>query len=709
MPLPFFKKNTPSSREYFFALEIDRHTVNSAVWTVVNANPQVLSVSNRVSWDGTGDDSLIQACDRSLTDAAEHVDSSGNTQPQKVILGLPADWIDQEKISPPHLKTLKILTQKLSLTAVGFVVTTEAVVRFLQNSEGTPITALLLGFWPQYLEVTLARLGKIDRTNYVTRSSDVVSDVTEGLSRFSHVDLLPSRILLYDDSQNLEEIKQTLLKHPWQAPQTRLPFLHFPKIEILSPGFTVRAVALAGGGEVIQTVDAIPASGPPSTPPSQSASVADLGFIPEADVAHLPPPQPASPVPPPPLPSASAPARRTFRLPVVSFPRIRFPRLSVFPAPLASIGLIITLGLGLLAAYWFLPTATVVLSVNLQPLAHQFELTAAAQTADVDTTKSQLPSGFLEVTVSDDQTLPATGSKLIGDKAVGSITVINGTSVPRTFPSGTVITSPSGPKFVFDTEIQVASASGTADPNSYQPGKTTAKVTAAQIGSDSNLSAGTQFKIGNFSTLDFVAKNDTAFSGGTSQQVKAVAKDDLASLRSKISDSLKDLAQQELSGKVSASDSLVTESVQLQTVSEELSHKEGEVADEVTLRLSVKARGLVFSKNDLDSLISNSLKPLVPQGFALTEDIRHSFTVKSTGADTVSLNVDVKAFLMPEYDTGSIIKSITGKSASSARDFLSGLPAVSAIEFVVSPRLPAKFLTLPHISDRIKLQIQASP
>jgi len=162
------------------SLEIDRHTVNSAVWTVVNANPQVLSVSNRVSWDGTGDDSLIQACDRSLTDAAERVDSSGNTQPQKVILGLPADWIDQEKISPPHLKTLKILTQKLSLTAVGFVVTTEAVVRFLQNSEGTPITALLLGFWPQYLEVTLARLGKIDRTNYVTRSSDVVSDVTEG-------------------------------------------------------------------------------------------------------------------------------------------------------------------------------------------------------------------------------------------------------------------------------------------------------------------------------------------------------------------------------------------------------------------------------------------------------------------------------------------------------------------------------------------------
>ena len=172
---------------------------------------------------------------------------------------------------------------------------------------------------------------------------------------------------------------------------------------------------------------------------------------------------------------------------------------------------------------------------------------------------------------------------------------------------------------------------------------------------------------------------------------------------------MKDLAQQELSGKVSASDSLVTESVQLQTVSEELSHKEGEVADEVTLRLSVKARGLVFSKNDLDSLISNSLKPLVPQGFALTEDIRHSFTVKSTGADTVSLNVEVKAFLMPEYETGSIIKSITGKSASSARDFLSGLPAVSAIEFVVSPRLPAKFLTLPHISDRIKLQIQASP
>jgi hypothetical protein len=185
---------------------------------------------------------------------------------------------------------------------------------------------------------------------------------------------------------------------------------------------------------------------------------------------------------------------------------------------------------GLFAAYWYLPKATVTLTVAPKPLAHQFDLTADSTVTDIAAEGSVLPAALAQITVTTHKTRPATGTKLIGDRAAGEVTIINGTSTERSFPAGTTISSPSGLKFTLTSSVTIASASGTADPNSYQPGKATVKITAVDIGPDANLTAGTQFKIGSFSFLDYVAKNDSAFVGGSSRQVAAVSKDDLSAL-----------------------------------------------------------------------------------------------------------------------------------------------------------------------------------
>ena len=704
MLLPFFKKNSSApAREYFFVLQIDALTVKSAVWTVANGKPQVLAVSNRYDWDGQQDHSLIQACDRSLTDSSQHLDPSGSVQPQKVIFGLPPDWVGEEKVSPLRLKLLRTLTEKLSLTAVGYVVTPQALSRYMQSTEGVPITAILLGVWPRMLEVTLVRLGKIDHTVFVTRSSQIIADVIEGLSRFSHVDMLPSRIFLYDSGLDLEEVRQTLLSHPWQAPQTRLPFLHFPKIDVLPQDFTVKAIALASGEEVAEAMGLIPSTVSPVRP--APVTPRDLGFSLNEDVVADPVPAPSEETfrPDHQVPPARGPSghRR------LSLPRIRLPRLPA--SPLLFLIALILVAVGLFTSYWYLPKATVSLSVAPRTLEHQFILTASASTTVVDVGKALLPARTIEATVSDDKSNPATGTKLIGDKATGSVTVINGTSVPRTFPSGTVISSPSGLKFVLDADVAIASASGTADPNSYQPGKSAVKVTASQIGSDSNISAGTQFKIGTFAALDFVAKNDAAFSGGSSQQVKAVAKDDLAGLRTELSSSLKDQAKDDLAGQITDAQILIPESVELQTVSEEASHKVDEVADELTLRLTVKAKGLVLAKQDLDELISGQVEPLIPEGFNSTGDVRHSFQVKETTKDSASFDVSVRADLLPDFDSTRVARDLAGKFPAQARDYLQSLQSVSSVDFKFFPHFPSRILTLPHIPDRINIVVQPVP
>ena len=99
MQLPFLKKNeNSSSREYFFALEIDHGLVKSAVWSVINDKPQVLAVSSNQPWDDKAENSLITAADAALSDASFHLDPSGKVEIHKVIFVLPADWVVVDKI-----------------------------------------------------------------------------------------------------------------------------------------------------------------------------------------------------------------------------------------------------------------------------------------------------------------------------------------------------------------------------------------------------------------------------------------------------------------------------------------------------------------------------------------------------------------------------------------------------------------------------------
>lgn len=681
MQLPFLKKSEKShvsERHYLLAVEISPSTVKSSIWSVINGKTQVLAVGSSVSWDDQSVDSLVMAVDHTLTDATTRLDPSGKIQPEQLIFGLPTTWVNSDKIYPDKLQLLKIVSEKLALKPVGFVVTCEAIVKFLSHTEGVPPTTILLGFWPHFLEVSLVKLGKIVGSHLIKKSDHITDDVVEGLSRFSGVDMLPSRMLLYDSGIDLEETKQLLLQHPWQAPQTRLPFLHFPKVEILPSDFTVRSIALSGGTEVAQAIGLISSSD-------------ELGFMADTDIAQVSPPPP--PPPPPDITPPSLPR------PKLTLPKIQLPLIVIIIA--TSIAVAMT---GLFAAYWFLPKASVTVWVTPKKIEHQFELLANTKSNSTSTTIPTVPAQSQEVTVSGEKTLPTTGSKVIGDKATGTVTIYNATDSTRKFPAGTILSSPSGLRFTLDEEVSVASGSGSAV--NPLPGKTTAKTTASKIGSDYNLSAGTEFRVGTFAVLDVVAKNEAAFSGGTSHEVQAVSKTDISQLRSELSSSLKDQASQQLLQKVSPDQTIITESIDLQVISENFDHKMDDPADNLTLKTSVKATAIILSKIDLDSVVDNQIRPQIPAGFTPDSEISRTFTVKKTDKSSVTFTVQVTANLLPTLDRQQIIKDITGKYPLQAKDYLESLPAVAQIDILISPHLPERLTTLPRVSQNITLSVQ---
>jgi hypothetical protein len=294
---------------------------------------------------------------------------------------------------------------------------------------------------------------------------------------------------------------------------------------------------------------------------------------------------------------------------------------------------------------------------------------------------------------------------LIGDKATGEVSIINGTSQTKSFPSGTVLSSPSGLKFLIQSEVNVASASGSADPNSYQPGKATVKVTADQIGTESNLSAGTQFKIGTFSSLDFIAKNESAFSGGSSRSVKAVSKSDVTQLKQSLSDSIKSRMLDSLSEKVTSDQLIIPESISTQVTTETFDHKQDETADNLSLKLELKATALTISKSDLVQAVSEQIKSQIPSGYTLSEDIDYKFQLKSKDSQSTQLTIQATASLLPSLDTEKIKTSLVGKYPQSAVEYIKTLPGVSRVDISFPIPLPKFLLTLPRVSSHITVSV----
>jgi len=681
-----------------FALEISPQTVKSAIWSVVNDKTQVLAVGAAANWDDHTEESLISACDQALSDATSHLDPSGKVTVNEVILGLPGEWVDQDKIRTPKLGLLKQMASKLDLKPVGFVVTAEAIVKYLHHTEGVPPTAILLGFWPQELEVTLVRMGKTAGTEVVKRSSQLADDVVEGLARFPNVDVLPSRMMMYDSGLDLEEAKQLLLQHPWQAPQKRLPFLHYPKIEILPLDFTVRAIALAGGTEVAKAIGLL---APQASPPAMESE--ELGFVSDADIALATPRKtPTVVATAEPVAKPQVVSKPKFTLPQIRLPALTLPKLHLSAAAVifAVVAAVVILG----GAYWYLPKAQVTVFIHPQNFQAQFDLVADTSLDQVQLEQKAIPARALSVEVSASKTIPTTGSKLVGDPAKGSVTISNAVDSARQLAAETVLTSPSGLKYVLDESVTVASASGSA--GNLSPGKATAKITAANIGSDYNLSAGTVFRVDSLAVTQVDARNNEALSGGSSRQAQAVAKADLDQLRSGLAADLRQQAQQKLMDQVSGGQTVISPSISLQTVSEDFNHKLGDEASEVTLNLTVKATGMVVDKANLQTVVDAQIKPQVPAGYTTVAEQNQTFTVKQADADKATFTVAVSALLLPQIDEETVVKNIRGKSLAAAKQYLEGLPAVAQVDMVVAPPLPRMLITLPHLTKNISLSIK---
>ncbi|MBN1263602.1 MAG: hypothetical protein JW991_04575 [Candidatus Pacebacteria bacterium] len=753
-------RQTETPLEYTFAFEIAPDVVKGAIWAIDDQKAKTFSVSPPISWQNG---KLLEAADRCFSLAVEKAALSQEDEPKKVMFGLPYSWVEGDKIVSQKLSLLKNLCQSLDLKPVGFVVVAEAIVSYLETIEGLPPNAILVQIGISEAEITLLRLGKIIGRAVVGRSENLGEDVAEGLSRIKSQEVLPARMILYNGQGEIEEKKEEILTYPWLAKESSFNFLHLPKVEVVSAEFDIKAVALAGGAEIAKAkgikAEIFTQEEKENSPSGEKASFPetseegqrpldkdreedstpdearlllksdslkksdelDFGFVKEKDITLDQVNEEKKVVSDP-----ARLAKKSAQKPKLAFlkrlkrPKIKLSRVNfknffsgIRRQRLPFLGafllvFFLLLGGALFWFWWFFPKAEITLFVKPQTLEKEFEIILDADAEQVDIETMTLPAKLMERDLKSEEEQDTTGTKLVGEKAGGEVMIYNRTLEEKTLKPGTVLIGPSGLEFSLSETVIVASESSGPDYVRI-PGKASVRVSATAIGAESNLASGTEFEIDKYSRTDLVARNDSAFSGGSSREIKIVSEKDQEKLAALLLNRLRERAIGQLEEEISAEDSLIGESLTEEILAKSFDRQAGEEANQLRLVLEIRFKALAYQKDQLTSLVREKIKKAVSSGFEFKEEESEvDFKLeKILDKGRVVFAASFKAILWPKIDVLQIRENLRGKEPETGEFYLNSLPNLAGFEVLITPNLPSGIKTFPRVADNIQIELKS--
>ena len=699
-------------KEVFASLLLDMEYVAAALWEMGgNGVPHILSTATETCSADTWEDRL-NAIDDALA-AVE--DKAGTTEYAKTVLGLPSTYLTQSgEIAKEVRMEIKNITKELALKPIGFVSIHQALMYQLKKDEGVPPSVILLGLSHHSLSLSLYKVGELAAQKTVTITGDIAIQVEEVLKEFKDLEVLPARILLYGhDGKDLNETKSDLLKYPWT---TRVNFLHFPKIEIVTPEEVVKAISLAGASELASEMNEEPIESeviPKNIPEKnnemlnvQSDSEGDeieegeeiveeekieepnvvvvdpsrFGFKKSVDVLEEVDPR-----------IKSGDVKKRFVLPKITLPKINIGGL---PSKIGIGVVVILLGLFL---YWAIPHATVTVLESPKSISDSQAITINPTATVVDAATKIIPGKKQEQSVSEDKTIAVTGKKNVGDPAKGLVTLYNKTLNAQTLSKGAILSAGSL-AFTLDVDVSIASASEDLGGRTY--GKATVAVTASQIGANSNVASSTTFAVKGFSTDEMTGNNAIAFAGGSSKEISVVSRADEDALVAAAQKDLVDQAKQKLT--------VIEDTIQTTVTQKSFAQELDQQASQLSGKVTVTVSGISYSDDDIKTLLKAFIAKDIPQGFTLSESrTQVSLTkvvVKKDG--TITATASIKTDAVPTLDLAAIRKNLAGKTIVNAEKYLHTLQGVAGMEVSFGMNFGKSRLPINAKNISIKFAIQ---
>jgi len=724
MKLPFsFNFNKKEEPEYLLALLLKDEKASAIMVEKLAGVIRVISTHEEYfndSIETATQEELLRVLDKTISSAEEKLPPK--IEVKKTIFGVKEEWATDTGIKKEYLEKLKFVSQSLDLSPIGFLVIIEAIAHALQKEEGAPVSAILVEPGKKHIGVSLLRAGRIIETRHAPIEGSIVKTTDTILHNFTQYEILPSRIIISYNKSG-DELHQEFIAHSWSK---SLPFLHVPQIMILPEDFEAKAVLVGAatqmGLEFLKektSVQEQPSDTDKLAKPQKEEGEASAGFgfvvgadvvkEKERDIKVVDNRQKEETSKQYAIFFASlfiTGINILIKIFSLLFSKLRFnfslPKGGkiLFIPPILAIVTIL-----LITIYVLVLKATITLTISPKVIEKNQAITIAA-TTPTDLSKNIIQGQFLEVSEEGTATVDATGTKEVGDKSKGEVTFYSRFTEEKTLPKGTVLTSSNNLEFILDDNVSFASSSADA---SSPPNTKKASVTAKIIGKESNLPSGAKFTVGVLEQSVVIAKNDTAFSGGSKKEVVVVSKDDMAKLTEKLPKDLEKKAKETLAKEASQNSAILPVFIKTTLTKTEFDKKEGEEAKNVTLKGTVAYQTVSYKKSDSEEFTNDLLKrDLRDMTFDKNKIAYELKNVKLKDKDNLSATLSIKAFLVPNIDNQRLKDSISGKSFDNAREILKKLPQVSGVDILLTPNLPFLPSLLPRLSRNITLILEAN-
>lgn len=301
-----------------------------------------------------------------------------------------------------------------------------------------------------------------------------------------------------------------------------------------------------------------------------------------------------------------------------------------------------------------------------------------------------------------EQEFSATGTKEIGQKASGEVTIYNNEdTLSHTIPAGSKFTSNSK---VFLSTKAVTVGGATVASGQIVPGTIKVAVEAQNAGPDYNLGP-SQFVIAGLASK-ITASSSEAFTGGTSKQVTIISEEDINKANKTVSDELAKKLAQELRTE-NAEYTILDEALSLDAVNLSTSENAGSEIDKFKASITAKLIVLSYQNSQVMNLAKElSSKQLEDnQELLVDEDgINTKFSAQSEDGSSLTLDVGVQGKVVPKFDENEAIGKIKGKSVAQTEEIIKGYS--DKIISVSVAYFPSFWKTNPVLNKNIKIKYE---
>lgn len=530
---------------------------------------KVISQGQDIVWDPQEPDSLLKAIDTSLS--SQNVDSTSNCA-----FVVPPNWILQDgKMLPEILKSLKYICEKLKLHPLGQISYDEAFVESYNNDDQFPASYILIFFSHHHYQISLVYLDEIIfRQNEQYYQDFEVSNLEQILFKIDSSSALPPKIIV--TGAYTHEIVEDIKNYNWLANKNVETFLHLPD---------VMAVDLLSLDQIFS--DTIKKQISPNTS-NTSPPIVDvepiIAPVVELDAQSIGFTIDDSPVEV--VPQLEVVPPQTFKKPQKNF---TFPKID-------------------LNYYWLLPFTLLPFLPVLPLFFSRVDLTVYLSPIDFvenfDITldpKSNVSQKTFELNVG--SSIATTGKKEVGQKAKGEITIFNKSDRVISLNKGLLLTDSSGKSFETTNNILLPASTYNLDTGVINMGQIKVNVLATVIGPEYNLASNQTLNPKDNSNL--MAKSTSTFAGGSKDEIAVVTQSDKAKIVEISKQLLKEQAKKEINSQKNPQNTILDSTMVFENQKTVYSREVGEESEMLSLNLTSKVSFLYLDISQKQSLVSS--------------------------------------------------------------------------------------------------------